>query len=148
MKSYLSLDTLSKLKKSQELPPHIHFIGIGGIGMSALAMILAKNGYSISGSDQKKSLTLKELAENQIHIYKSQGESNIDEILEVHGKNIAMSLNLPISWVNEHSSTWEAKERLKIKQDKSGKLDSATAAINALPKIRKKTAPPITAGVI
>ena len=54
MKSYLSLDTEAQLKKKQELPPHIHFIGIGGIGMSALAMILTKNGYSISGSDQKK----------------------------------------------------------------------------------------------
>jgi len=56
--------------------------------MSALAMILAKNGYSISGSDQKKSLTLKKLAENQIHIFQTQEESNIDEILKVHGKNI------------------------------------------------------------
>ena len=42
-----------KLKKTQEIPPHIHFIGIGGIGMSALAMILAKNGYSISGLTKK-----------------------------------------------------------------------------------------------
>ena len=59
MKSYLSLDTQAKLKKKKQLPPHIHFIGIGGIGMSALAMILAKNGYSISGSDQKKSKILR-----------------------------------------------------------------------------------------
>ena len=88
MKSYLSLDTEAKLKKTQKLPPHIHFIGIGGIGMSALAMILAKNGYSISGSDQKKSTNLKELAESQIHIFQTQEESNIDEIFKVHGKNI------------------------------------------------------------
>ncbi len=88
MKSYLSLDSEEKLKKSQELPNHIHFIGIGGIGMSALAMILAKNGYSISGSDQKKSSTLKELAESQVHIFQTQKESNIDEIYKVHGKNI------------------------------------------------------------
>ncbi len=88
MKSYLSLDTEAKLKKLQELPPHIHFIGIGGIGMSALAMILAKNGYSISGSDQKKSSTLNELAKNQVHIFLTQEESNIDEILKIHGKNI------------------------------------------------------------
>ena len=59
MKSYLSKDTEAKLKKTKELPPHIHFIGIGGIGMSALAMILAQKGYSISGSDQKKNLNLK-----------------------------------------------------------------------------------------
>ena len=88
MKSYLSLDTEAPLKKKQELPPHIHFIGIGGIGMSALAMILAKNGYSISGSDQKKSLTLKQLADNQVHIFQSQEESNIDQIIKVYGKNI------------------------------------------------------------
>ena len=96
MKSYLSLDTEAKLKKTQELPPHIHFIGIGGIGMSALAMILAKNGYSISGSDQKKSLTLKELAENQIHIFQTQEESNIDEIFKVHGKNILVVISSAI----------------------------------------------------
>ncbi len=56
--------------------------------MSALAMILAKNGYSISGSDQKQSLTLKKLAENQVYIFQTQEESNIDKILEIHGKNI------------------------------------------------------------
>ena len=88
MKSYLSFDTEAKLKKTTKLPPHIHFIGIGGIGMSALAMILAKNGYSISGSDQKKSLILKKLADNQVHIFQSQEESNIDQIIKVYGKNI------------------------------------------------------------
>jgi len=88
MKSYLSNDTEAKLKKTKELPPHIHFIGIGGIGMSALAMILAQKGYSISGSDQKKNLTLKKLEENKVHIFPTQLESNIDEILKVHGKNI------------------------------------------------------------
>lgn len=30
---------------------HFHFIGIGGIGMSALARILLKKGYTVSGSD-------------------------------------------------------------------------------------------------
>ena len=88
MTSYLSLDTKPKLKKKQELPPHIHFIGIGGIGMSALAMILAKNVYWISGSDQKKSLTLKDLAGSGIHIFQTQEESNIDEILKIHGEDI------------------------------------------------------------
>jgi len=87
-KSYLSLDTEAKLKKKQELRPHIHFIGIGGIGMSALAMILAKKGYSISGSDQKKSQTLKELAGNEVQIFQTQQESNIDEIFKIYGKDI------------------------------------------------------------
>ncbi|MBW6464480.1 MAG: UDP-N-acetylmuramate--L-alanine ligase, partial [Firmicutes bacterium] len=40
------------------IPPHInhiHFVGIGGYGMSALALILLKKGYRVSGSDLNKS---------------------------------------------------------------------------------------------
>ena len=34
---------------------HIHFIGIGGIGMSGIAELLHKLGFNISGSDLKRS---------------------------------------------------------------------------------------------
>ena len=111
MKSYLSKDTEAKLKKTKELPPHIHFIGIGGIGMSALAIILAKNGYSISGSDEKKSLTLKKLAENQIYIFETQEESNIDEILKIHGKNILVVLS---SAINEDNLELQKAKKYKL----------------------------------
>ena len=86
-----------KLKKSQHLPPHIHFIGIGGIGMSALAAIFSKNGYSISGSDQKKIPILKELAANDINIFQNQEGLNIDEILKIHGKNILVVISSAIN---------------------------------------------------
>ncbi len=36
-------------------PVHVHFIGIGGISMSGLAEILLKEGFRISGSDNKES---------------------------------------------------------------------------------------------
>ena len=36
-----------------EKPIHIHFIGIGGISMSGLAEILLKEGFTVSGSDNK-----------------------------------------------------------------------------------------------
>ena len=36
-------------------PAHVHFIGIGGISMSGLAEILLKEGFTISGSDNKES---------------------------------------------------------------------------------------------
>jgi len=42
------------LNKELLLKSHFHFIGIGGIGMSALAMGLLKKGCSISGSDLAK----------------------------------------------------------------------------------------------
>ena len=85
-----------KLKKLELLPPHIHFIGIGGIGMSALAMILSKNGYSVSGSDIKNSHILKELADNQINIFKTQKESNIDKIIEKESNNILVVISSAI----------------------------------------------------
>jgi len=55
--------------------------------MSALAMILAKSGYSISGSDNKKSSILNELAANDINIFESQETINIDRIVKTHNKN-------------------------------------------------------------
>lgn len=41
---------LSDLKQGA----HIHFIGIGGISMSGLAVILLQKGYKVSGSDRQK----------------------------------------------------------------------------------------------
>ena len=42
---------------------HFHLIGIGGIGMSAIAMALIKKGYSVSGSDLVKNQETQKLKE-------------------------------------------------------------------------------------
>ena len=36
---------------------HMHFVGIGGVGMSGIAEVLLNQGYSISGSDLRESLS-------------------------------------------------------------------------------------------
>ena len=41
---------------------HIHFVGIGGAGMSGIAEVLLNLGYEISGSDLADSVTLRRLA--------------------------------------------------------------------------------------
>jgi len=43
-------------------PQHLHFIGIGGIGMSGIAEVLLNLGYTISGSDLKLTATTDRLA--------------------------------------------------------------------------------------
>ena len=48
---------------------HLHFIGIGGAGMSAIAEVLSKLGYVVSGSDQFDSPALQRLAGLGIKIY-------------------------------------------------------------------------------
>ena len=40
---------------------HLHFVGIGGSGMSAIAEVIHKLGYTVSGSDQSDSTTLRRL---------------------------------------------------------------------------------------
>ena len=44
-------------------PQHLHFTGIGGIGMSGIAEVLLNLGYQISGSDLKLSPTTERLAQ-------------------------------------------------------------------------------------
>ena len=53
---------------------HIHFIGIGGIGMSGMAELLHKLGFHISGSDLQQSERTNELRKIGIKI--SEGHSN------------------------------------------------------------------------
>ena len=64
---------LSDLKENA----HIHFIGIGGISMSGLAMILMKNGYKVTGSDRQKSHITDKLEENGALIFEGHDAKNI-----------------------------------------------------------------------
>ena len=59
---------------------HFHFIGIGGIGMSAIAMALLKKGYSVSGSDLVKNNETNQLEKDGALIFDSQVKKNIEYI--------------------------------------------------------------------
>lgn len=54
-----------------------HFIGIGGIGMSALAYILTKRGIPVSGSDLRLSHITRRLQEAGANIFWQQESSNL-----------------------------------------------------------------------
>ena len=56
-----------------------YFVGIGGIGMSALARILIAHGYKVSGSDVKATDVTKGLESLGIHINYSQRAENIKD---------------------------------------------------------------------
>jgi UDP-N-acetylmuramate--alanine ligase len=60
----------------------IHFIGIGGIGMSALAYVVTQRNLPISGSDAKPNHITARLAELGARIFDSQVAGNIEEILK------------------------------------------------------------------
>ena len=46
-----------------------------------------------------------------------------------YGERLAQHLQLPLAWVNEHTSSWAAGERHGLQGDRSGALDSAAAAL-------------------
>ena len=56
---------------------HIHFIGVGGSGMSGIAEVLFNLGYTISGSDLSDSSTLRRLAALGIQTHVGHSAENV-----------------------------------------------------------------------
>ena len=56
---------------------HIHFIGVGGAGMSGIAEVLFNLGYTISGSDLSDSSTLRRLAALGIQTHVGHSAENV-----------------------------------------------------------------------
>ncbi|HRH28686.1 MAG TPA: UDP-N-acetylmuramate--L-alanine ligase [Aquabacterium sp.] len=57
---------------------HIHFVGIGGAGMSGIAEILHNLGYTVSGSDQQESATSRRLASLGIQVHVGHEAAHIE----------------------------------------------------------------------
>ena len=55
----------------------IHFIGIGGIGMSGIAEVLLNLGYSVQGSDIKSTKITKRLSSLGVNIYYEHKGENV-----------------------------------------------------------------------
>ena len=67
---------LNKIKK-------IHFIGIGGIGLSAIARFMKEKGKEVSGSDLSHSLMTEKLEKLGIKIQIGQSEKNISQDIDL-----------------------------------------------------------------
>ncbi|MEL6230236.1 MAG: Mur ligase domain-containing protein, partial [Cyanobacteria bacterium J06627_3] len=64
-----------------------HFIGVGGIGMSALAYVLAKRQLPVSGSDQRLTHITRRLQKNGVRIFWSQEADNIAQMTRTSSTN-------------------------------------------------------------
>jgi UDP-N-acetylmuramate--alanine ligase len=65
------------MKLPRETGP-IHFVGIGGIGMSGIAEVLANLGYTVMGSDVADSANVKRLRDKGIRVSVGHKAENID----------------------------------------------------------------------
>ena len=93
-------------------PQHLHFIGIGGIGMSGIAEVLLNLGYEISGSDLKLSPTTERLARLGARVCEGHAAANIGT-----AKAVVVS-----SAIDERNTELVEARRLKIPVIPRGEL--------------------------
>ena len=84
----------------------IHFIGIGGIGMSGLAQIMKNMGFTVQGSDLTKNKNTDRLINSKIKVYFNHNKKNlkkatmvvISSAIKNNNKELQESINkkLPI----------------------------------------------------
>jgi UDP-N-acetylmuramate--alanine ligase len=65
------------MKLPRDIGP-VHFVGIGGIGMSGIAEVLANLGYTVQGTDQADSANVKRLRDKGIKIAIGHAAENLD----------------------------------------------------------------------
>ncbi len=60
--------------------PRIHFVGIGGVGMSGIAEVMLTLGYKVSGSDQNESAATRRLVSMGAKVMRGHAASNIEDV--------------------------------------------------------------------
>src|SRR5262249_59505124 len=65
------------MKWPRDIGP-IHFVGIGGIGMSGIAEVLANLGYTVKGSDLSESANVKRLRDKSIAVAIGHKAENVN----------------------------------------------------------------------
>ncbi len=64
-------------------PKVIHFIGIGGVGMSGIALVAQAHGFTVSGSDMKESRATRKLVEAGINVKIGHHKDNLPQDVDV-----------------------------------------------------------------
>ena len=75
---------------------HIHFVGIGGIGMSGIAEVLHNMGFTVSGSDISENANVKMLRDMGIKISIGHDEANVEVqmLLYIQVQPVMITLSL------------------------------------------------------
>lgn len=74
---------------------HVHFIGIGGVGMSAIAQVLLERGHKITGSDLEDSDLVRDLRARGALIYLGQASENLKDQPDLVIRSTAIKADNP-----------------------------------------------------
>lgn len=82
----------------------IHFIGLGGIGMSAIASVLKYQGYQVQGSDISENQNIKRLKKEGVIAYLGHAVENINnQVVLCVRSSIIKDDNVEIQYCKEHN---------------------------------------------
>lgn len=126
---------------------HVHFIAIGGSGLSAIARVLLEKGYTVSGSDQSPNSLTDELAGMgaRIHIgHKAENIAGADLIIrssaiQDHNPEVqaALSSNIPVLKRSEFLDTLTAGKRTLAVAGTHGKTTTTAMLAWVLTRLEK-----------
>ena len=112
----------------RQLP--LHFIGVGGIGMSALAGILAARGFQVSGSDPRNTPVVEGLRQQGVRVFPRQEAASIAALCDDDGLTPLVVISSAVPESNAELA--EARRRGLTVLHRS---DILAALINAQPSI-------------
>jgi UDP-N-acetylmuramate--alanine ligase len=113
--SFLHTNLLSQAFQGTEGIQEVCFIGIGGIGMSALARCLAAEGVKVSGYDKTASPLTRELEQAGIDIHYEEDLSRLAKSADLVVYTPAIpSTHKELSWYREHGyKLWKRSDLLQ-----------------------------------
>ena len=87
------------------LKEKIHFIGIGGIGMSGLAQVMKTMGFKVQGSDLANSKNVERCKKIGIKVFKTHNKKNIKDMIAIE-PNVSYAASFLIQLKGKYG-TWE-----------------------------------------
>src|SRR5450756_1405917 len=111
---------------ARQFPQPVHFVGIGGAGMSGIAMVLAKLGVRVTGSDLKTSRYTRHLEEAGIAVTIGHEAGNLgDAALVVISSAIPEGNPEPVSYTHlrAHETRHDLVCRLLLETKKKNQTE-------------------------
>ncbi len=87
---------------SEISPRKVHIVGIGGAGMSAIAIVLTQQGVRVSGSDLKASVAFERLRAHGVELHLGHSESNVDDAELVAISSAIPKSNPEVRWAEQN----------------------------------------------
>lgn len=96
----------------EEIPRRVHFVGIGGVGMSGLAQHLRNLGYAVTGSDRQANDRTVALQQLGIDIHIGHRADNVSNAQMVVRTSAVHNDNAEVKWAQSHNIPVVLREQL------------------------------------